>query len=135
MADEKSDRIVLRNQQGTGRREDSEGACVVANEVKMEYDRVTDVMHVDAFFPPEGTRVDVLDVGHCLGFPGQIVARVSLEERVVYGVTIQNFTSFKRKLFWMYRMASIQRALQFMLNVLCAALWIDHDNHPAHLPA
>jgi len=133
VADEKSDRFVLRDQQGAGRGEDHEGKSVVAHEVKMEYDRLTDVMHVDLCLPSETARVDVIDVGECVGFPGQIVARVNLEQRIMYGITIQNFTSFKRRIFWMYKMASIQRALQLILNVLRTGLWIDRNNNrPAH---
>jgi hypothetical protein len=136
MAPEESDRVVLRNQQGAGAGKDPQGACALAPEIKTEYDRLTDVMHVDLCFPPtDAERVDVIDVGEQLGFPGQIVARVDMERRIIYGLTIQNFSGFKWRFFWRYRMASIQRALQFMLKVLRAGLWIDRNNRPAALHA
>jgi len=136
MAPEESDRVVLRNQQRAGGGKDPKGACVVAPEIKTEYDRLTNVMHVDLCFPPEdAARVDVIDVGEQLGFPGQIVARVDMERKIIYGLTIQNFSGFKWRFFWRYRMASVQRALQFMLKVLRAGLWIDRNNRPAALHA
>lgn len=131
-----SDRIVLRNQRGSGAGTNPQGTCAVAKEVTLDHDKLTDVMHVDVCLPPEGTaRVDVVDVGEQLGFPGQIVARVDLDRRIIYGLTIQNFSRFRRSFLWKYRMASIQRALQLMLNVLRTGLWIDHNNRPAHLHA
>jgi hypothetical protein len=133
VADEKSDRLVLRNQPSTGAGEDPKGACAVANKITMDYDRLTNVMHVDFCAPLENERVDVMDVGEEVGFPGQVVVRVNMDKRVVYGLTIQNFSAFKRKLFWMYRMASIQCALELMLKTLRAGLWIDPNNRPARL--
>ncbi len=133
VADEKSDRVVLRNQPETGGGHDPHKACSVAEEVNMEYDRLTDVMHVDMCSPSGGERIDVIDVGDKLGFPGQIIARVNIEERIIYGLTIQNFSAFRRKLFWKYKMASMHRALQLMINVLCAALWLDRNSRTARL--
>lgn len=132
-AGEESDRYVLRNT----RSPNTEGPCSVGEtlEVRMEYECHTDLMHVDVCSPQTGARIDVIDVGEQLGFPGQILARVDLENRVIYGVTIQRFSTFKRKLMWKYRMASIRRAMLFLLNTLRAGLWIDHNNRAAHLPA
>jgi hypothetical protein len=133
MAEGESDRVVLRDNRGPCAGDDSQKPRALAKEIKMDYDRLTDVMHVDFCFPSGNESVDVLDVGDRLGFPGQIVARVDLEHQIFYGLTIQNFSGFKRRIFWMYRMASVERALQFMLNVLCAGLWINRNNRPAHL--
>lgn len=135
VADEESNRVVLRDQRGSGSGEDPQGACTLATEVKMEYDNLTDVMHVDVCLPSGDTRVDVLDVGECLGFPGQVVLRVNLDNKIIYGLTIQRFSAFKRTLLWRYRMASIQRALLLLLNTLRVGLWIDHGNRHAHLHA
>ena len=134
VASQEPDRELLWDQRAASSGEDPQGSCTLAENLTMEYDRPTDVMHVDICFPSSAARVDVIDVGDCVGFPGQIVARVDLERKIMYGITIQNFSGFRRKLFWRYRMASIQRALQFMLNVLLAALWIQND-HPARLQA
>ncbi|MFZ0417628.1 MAG: hypothetical protein WAM04_05965 [Candidatus Sulfotelmatobacter sp.] len=133
VAHEESDRVVLRDQRGAGSGENPEGSCAMAHKITMDYDRLTDVMHVDFCIPSGDDRVDVVDVGEQAGFPGQVVARVNSEHRIFYGLTIQNFSSFKRKLFWMYKMASIQCALELMLNMLRAGLWIDRNNRPARL--
>lgn len=103
--------------------------------VHMEREPHTDVMHVDVCVPPEGARVDVIEVGDFVGFPGQILARVNLGDRIVYGVTIQRYSSFKRRILWQYRMASIQYALLLFMQTLCAGLRIDHTQagHHAHL--
>jgi len=135
VADQESDCVPLRNNRGTGAAGNQSGASDLASQMKLGYDRSTDVMHVDICFPHENTHVDVLDVGDCLGFPGQIVARVNLENRIVYGFTIQRFSAFKRTLLWQYRMASIQRALFLLLRTFRAGVWMDHINPTAHLPA
>jgi len=98
VADKESDCFPIRNNGNTGAGENQQGAGNLANQMKLEYDRLTDVMHVDVCFPGDGAHVDVLDVGDCLGFPGQVVARVNLENRIVYGFTIQRFSAFKRTL-------------------------------------
>jgi hypothetical protein len=131
VANEESDSVVLRDNRAPSARFDKQGASDLANQVKMAYDKPTDVMHVDLGFPSETDRVEVLDVGDCLGFPGQIVARVDLENRIVYGLTIQRFSAFKRTLLWRYRMVSIQRALLFLLTSLGVGLWIDRGSRPA----
>ena len=102
----------------------------------MEHEPHTDVMHVDICAPEPGARIDVIEVGEAMGFPGQVLARVDLDRRIMYGITIQRFSSFRHRLMWRYRMASIQRALLLMVRTLCAGLRMDHhgEGH-AHLPA
>jgi hypothetical protein len=135
VAEKESDRNVSRVNRGSSQGENQDQSCSMAQEIKMEYERHSDVMHVDLCFPSPGAHVDVVEVGEMLGFPGQIIARVDLEERKVYGLTIQNFSGFKWKLIWMYRMTSIRRALLLMLNSLRAAMCIErqHFQLPAHV--
>jgi hypothetical protein len=135
VADKESDCVSVRNNGGAGAGQNQQGTHNLANQMKLEYDRLTDVMHVDVCFPGDEVHVDVVDVGDSLGFPGQIVARVNLENRVVYGFTIQRFSAFKRTLLWQYRMASIQRALFLLLRTFRAGAWMDHGSPTAHLPA
>ena len=127
--------VVLRDQRRGCPPGNDEGSCVVAEEVILHHDRYTDVAHVDLHSPAENARVDVIDIGECLGFPGQIIARVNREENIVYGFTIQNFSGFRLKLFWMYKMASIKKALALMMNVVQTMLWIDSGNRPQRLRA
>jgi len=95
--------------------------------MKFDHNPITDVMFLDVCPVSEGDRVAVIDVGEQLGFPGQVQARVNLEKEVFYGLTIQNFSGFKRRLQWRYRMLSIQRALQFLVLTLLAGLRIDQS--------
>jgi hypothetical protein len=135
VAAEESDRVVLRDHRGGCSGATEEGPSTMASEVKLHHDRHTDVMYADFCFPAEHDHVDVMDIGDCLGFPGQIVARVNREKKIIYGLTVQNYSSFRWKIVWQYRMTSIQRALQLMMNVLRTCLWIDRGGRPAHLPA
>jgi hypothetical protein len=100
--------------------------------VRMDYNSYTDVMFVDVCPVPEGSRVQVYDFGEALGFPGQIQIRVDSKREVLYGMTIQNYSGFKRKLKWRYRMWSVQRALELLIATLRAGLGVDdHHDHPA----
>lgn len=102
----------------------------------MEHERHTDVMHVDFCATPANAKIRVAEVGEQVGFPGQIQVRVDAETGTVYGVTIQNFASFKRKIMWEYKMASVQRAIELFMRALCAGLGInEHRNHRAPLHA
>jgi hypothetical protein len=99
-----------------------------------EYNNLTDLMFVDLAPVEAGARVEVYEIGDNVGFPGQIQVRVNVEREIVYGLTIQNFTGFKRKLLWRYRMWSIQSALQFLVSILLAGLNLDRSSHRRSLP-
>jgi hypothetical protein len=94
-----------------------------------EYNSVTNVMFIDLCAVQSGDKVEVVEVGECLGFPGQIQARVNRDKEVFYGLTIQNYSGLKRKLQWQYRMFSIQSALRLLVLTLLAGLRIDQSSH------
>jgi hypothetical protein len=101
--------------------------------IKLNHERHTDVMYVDVCFPEDGACVDVIEVGEELGFPGMVQARVDLKQQIVYGLTIQNFTSFQRKMRWHFRIWSIAQMLELVVRTLRAGLGLDHsrNNKPA----
>jgi hypothetical protein len=96
------------------------------------YNDLTDVMFVDLRPIEEGSKVDVIDVGDQIGFSGQIQIRVDLEREIFYGLTIQNYTGFRKKLLWRYRMLSIQAALQFLITTIMVGLKIDRQSRHVH---
>ena len=132
LAEEASDRDVLRHR---GEPDPCHGKSTVgeALTLKMQHEQHTDVMHVMLCDPAPDDRIDVIEVGESLGFPGQILARVNLDRRVVYGVTILRYSSFKRRIMWHYHMASTQRALLFLIKTLCAGLRMDEHDHQLSL--
>ncbi len=91
-------------------------------------------MFVDLLPLEEGSHVEVMDIGDNLGFPGQIHVRVDLERQIFYGLTIQNYSGFKKKLLWRYRMWSMKSAIQLLIYTLIAGLGIDSRNN-RHRPA
>lgn len=95
---------------------------------------LTDVMFADLRPMEEGSHVTVIDIGAELGFSGQLQVRVDLEKQIFYGLTIQNFSGFKRKLQWRYRMLSIQAALRFLIDTLIAGLRLEQSSHHPALP-
>ncbi|MGC2111766.1 MAG: hypothetical protein WA655_19775 [Candidatus Korobacteraceae bacterium] len=92
----------------------------MAKEEKITFEHIksTDVMFVDIRPVPEGAKVCTVDVGAAIGVPGQIHARVDLEREIIYGLTVQNFRSFRRRMFWRYHFASIKKAIQFLIAAL-----------------
>jgi hypothetical protein len=97
--------------------------------INLEYNELTDVMFADLRPMQEGSHVTVIDIGDQIGFCGQVQVRVDLEKQIFYGLTIQNYSGFKRRLQWRYRMLSIQAALRFLINTLMAGLRIEQNGH------
>lgn len=113
----------------------AEGQAAMAQEqekvtIHLEHNPQTDVMFVDLCVAEEGAVVCVVDVGEMIGFPGQVQARMDQRRQKLYGITIQNYSGFKRKLWWNYHIWSAARFLQLLVTSLRAGLRIDH-HHPA----
>ena len=87
-------------------------------------------MFVDLLPLEEGSNVTVIDIGEEIGFPGQIQVRVDNERQIFYGLTIQNYSGFRRKILWQYRMWSMQRAITLLVYTLIAGLGIDRRSTP-----
>jgi uncharacterized protein YuzE len=100
-----------------------------AQELKLEYERETDVMYVDLCPPGSDAQIDVFEVGENIGFPGQVLVRIDRSNQKLLGVTIQRYSSFKRKLLWKYRMISVVWALNLLVGSLRAALAIGDKEH------
>ena len=90
---------------------------------KLEHEAHTDVAYIDICEPALGAKIDVVEIGSEIGFPfGQVMLRVDREQRLLLGLTIHQFSSFKRRLMWHYRIASIQRGLQLLVASLLAGM-------------
>lgn len=98
--------------------------------IHLQHNRLTDVMFVDLLPLEEGSNVTVIDIGEEIGFPGQIQVRVDNERQIFYGLTIQNYSGFRRKILWQYRMWSMQRAITLLVYTLIAGLGIDRRSTP-----
>jgi hypothetical protein len=122
--------VVLDTTDALGRRtlQGSQNMAQKVN-VQLHHNPVTDVMFADVRALGEGEHVDVIEVGEMLGFPGQIQVRVDLDKEIFYGLTIQNYAGFRRKLLWRYRMWSMQHAIQLLVSTLLVGLGIDRDTH------
>ena len=100
----------------------------------MEYNPRTDVMFIDLSPVGRDEEVEVIDVGEELGFVGQVQVRVGRTKQVLYGITIQNYRGFRRRLLWHYRMWSTRRALELLMTSVRAGLGADdRQQHPAML--
>lgn len=126
--------LVL-NSRGQAKSRAGKGAVVMAQEVafKFEHNPLTDVMFVDIRPLEKDSIVETMDIGEAVGFPGQVQVRVDPERQILYGLTIQNFTGFRRRLLWRYRMASFQRAIQLLVSMLIAGLRIEQNYRPQQL--
>lgn len=100
-----------------------------ATKIKLEYEPQTDVMYVDLCEPRSGAIIDVVDVGGDIGFPGQLLVRIDRDSEEMLGLTIQEYTSFKNRLLWKYRMISVQRAIGLLVNSLRAGFRRAHPSH------
>ncbi len=116
MAEEATNRDVLRR----SKRLPATRSRFVAKEeeIRFEHIRSTDVMFVDIRDVPEGAKICTIDVGAAIGVPGQIHARVDVERELIYGLTVQNYRAFRRRMFWRYHFASIKKAIRFLIAAL-----------------
>ncbi|HET9743227.1 MAG TPA: hypothetical protein VFQ00_10790 [Terriglobales bacterium] len=102
-------------------------ACAIT----IEHDRHTDMAFVILCEPEPGATIDTIPIGEFVGFPGLITARVSYDRETLYGLNIENFTLFKRKLFWQHHMFSLQKAIQLIVCAVKAGITIEHKR-PAY---
>jgi hypothetical protein len=116
---------------GTGERSDYLATDCKDRQMKftLEHNPFTDVMFVDLLPLESESKVEVIELGHVLGFPGQIQARVDRQKQIFYGMTIQNYSGFRSTLLWRYRMWSVQRAIQLLVTTIIAGLGIDRSRH------
>jgi hypothetical protein len=104
--------------------------------IKFEHNRSTDVMFVDIRPAEEGSTISTIDVGAAIGVPGQIHARVDFGREVIYGLTVQNYSAFRRRMFWRYHFASMKKAISFLIAALRINLSLeDRCNHHHALQA
>jgi hypothetical protein len=82
---------------------------------RISHRKTTDVAHIEIVDPLPSDPVEVLDAGDQLGFPGQVLIRFNPETGTVYGITIQGYSSFKRKLMWQNRTLRIQEAINALV--------------------
>lgn len=127
LPEKEADRDVLRRPKGIH----PSRSCALAEEEKitLEHVKSTDLLFVDLRQADKEASITTLDVGAKLGFPGQIYARVDRDREIIYGLTIQNYSGFRRRLFWRYRMASMYRALQLMIASVRVGLCLDNHYH------
>lgn len=92
------------------------------------YEKHSDVLYVNIVAPVEGTRVDVVDISEQVGFPGLVLARVSDagDGQILYGLTIQNYSEFKKAVRWKYRMLSVKLALELIVKTVRAGFCLEH---------
>jgi hypothetical protein len=124
-SERQDDRHLLRGGEGLQAARPS----FMAERVVFEHNRDTDVMWVDVADPCPGANIQMIDVGEIIGFEGQVLARVDVANQELLGIQIQNYSGFKRKIVWQYRMASVDRALRLLLATLRAGLCMDHQFH------
>ena len=129
VGEDETHRDILRGR----KRIHSSGSCSLAEKEKMTFEHIksTDVLFVDVRAIDKDATITTLDVGALLGFPGQIYARVDRDREIIYGLTVQNYRGFRRRLLWRYRMASMHRAMQLIISAVRVGLCLDNRYHDA----
>jgi hypothetical protein len=122
--EEAGDRSDIRN----FRAPDSKGQADMAEALTLEHERNTDVMFADVRQPLPNVRIDVMDIGEIIGFPGQVHVRVQRagDETVLLGLIIQNYSAFKKRVARRYRIISVRHAILLLVEALAAAFRIEH---------
>ncbi|HXE05085.1 MAG TPA: hypothetical protein VN579_03790 [Bryobacteraceae bacterium] len=104
------------------------------NDIRMQYERHTDVMHVDLAEPKPDARVHAIEVGHWVGFKGRVIARVG-DDGELFGLTIMEFTSVKRTLHFRYKAFAWKQTLLLVVHAILAGLALGEMRHHCPVPA
>lgn len=99
------------------------------NTIRTERNRHTDVMYVDIAERPAHSRIDTIEVGHMVGFPGQILAHIDRDNGTFYGLTIQNYSGLRWRMKSRYWAASTRRILDLIVMSIKAGVCIDERRH------
>lgn len=102
--------------------------------IHLQFERHTDVMHVDIVEPTPSARINAVEVGNLLGFDGRVIARVG-DDGQLYGLTVLQFTSVKRTLRLRYRVFAWKRALQLFIAAILAGRKIVEATRHCSAPA
>ncbi len=97
-------------------------------EMKLIHEHHSDVVHVILCEPTAGAKISTINIGDRVGFPGLITARVDAEKGILYGLNIENFSSFKRTVRWRNHMLSLRKAIELIVLTLQAGICIEHKD-------
>ena len=82
----------------------------------LHYDRDTEVAYIDVCpNPPEGVRIDVVDVTQNLGLKTQVLARVD-ENGELLGLIIQDYPAFKSELRRKYLAFAVEKIIELLVS-------------------
>lgn len=96
---------------------------------KLDYDKATNVMFVDVCEAPEGARINVVDVANAIGFKSRVVARLDIENQIVFGLIIEDFPAFKRELMVKYHTARVQAIIEMIVRSLKTGIGLGSPRH------
>ena len=125
-----ADRNVVFDSPRTAIGRTGKGASDMASQIKVEHNTLTDVAFIDLAEVMPGDCVEIVDIGAQLDFAGQLQIRINREKEIVYGLTIQNYSGFRRRLKLRYGIWSFRRAIRLLISTLLAGLRIDQNTHP-----
>lgn len=95
--------------------------------IRLQHEEQTDIMYADLETPAIDADIEVVDIGRTFSFPeGQVLARVDNRNEVVLGLIIHDYRSFRRRLVWKYRIASVLSGIQFLINAVRLSMQRTH---------
>ncbi|MGB8478846.1 MAG: hypothetical protein WCE63_08395 [Acidobacteriaceae bacterium] len=101
----------------------------------LHYDKDTEVAYVDVCpNPPEGVRIDVVDVTQELGLKTQVLARVD-ENGELLGLVIQDYPAFKRELRRKYLAFAVEKIIELIVSKVRDVVYSTDCTGQSRLPA
>ena len=97
--------------------------------VTLEHDKNTNVAFVDMCEAPQGARINVVEVSSAIGFNARVLARVDIENQVVFGLIIEDFPAFKRELRIRYHTSRVQAIIEVIVRSLKTGLGMGSPRH------
>ncbi len=95
-----------------------------------EHEAHTDVMYADVSFPSKDADIEVVDIGGPIGFPeGHVLARIDRTSTVLLGLTIHEYSSFKRRLMRKFGIWSVKMGIQLLVDAVGAGLQTGNRAH------
>jgi hypothetical protein len=80
-----------------------------------EVDKNTNVAYLDVVEAAENAKIRVIDVSDQVGLRSQVMARVDIENKVVLGLIVEDFTAFSHEVRWKYLAWRVERIAVLLL--------------------
>ena len=80
-----------------------------------EIDKNTNVAFLDVSEPSENATIRVIEVSEKIGLKSRVLARVDIENKIVLGLVVEDYSAFRREIRLKYFAWRVERITELLL--------------------